>query len=234
MKNHPPLARLFHFRVCHGFVWSPFIGTIITFSLLIDFFHHLTNIYIVFNHLQWVVGSQTCTFLASLALLFVRDPKLNIQTLVITFFIDSVFVSIQDASVDAQAIATIPLNERGRINDFMRGGFLVGSALGAAGLTRILRNINYSTAASINSTFLLIFTLITFFIKENADDQLFPFTRKRSSKLQRHYQLKHDYSISKLFYELFKDLLSWSSLRLFIPILIVYASQAAFMRDYIS
>ena len=180
----------------------------------------------------WVISSQTCAFLASLGLLFVRDPKLNIQTLVIAFFVHSIFASIQDASVDAQAITTIPLNERGRINGFMRGGFLVGSALGAAGLAWILRNVNYFTAAAINSAFLLIFTVITFFIKENSDDQLFPFLRKKASKLQRRHKLAHNYSILKLFLELFKGLLSWPSLRLFIPILVVYASQAAFIRAY--
>lgn len=180
----------------------------------------------------WVVGAQTCAFLASLGLLFVRDPKQHIQTLVIAFFIHSIFASIQDASVDAQAITTIPLNERGRINGFMRGGFLVGSALGAAGLAWILRRVNYWTAALINSMFLLTFTVITFFIKENSDDQLFPCTRKKSSKKRPRFQLKHNYSILKLFVELFKGLLSWPSLRLFIPILTVYASQAAFIRAY--
>ena len=181
----------------------------------------------------WVIASQTCAFLASLGLLFVGNPPSQyINTLVIAFFIHSVFASIQDASVDAQAITTIPLNERGRLNGFMRAGFLVGSAVGAAGLSATLRAYGYFTCAMINSMFLLTFTILTFFIKEKSDDHLFPCSRKKSHRKNRRYQEEHDYSIWKLFRELFKGLLSFPSLRLFIPILIVYACQSAFIRAY--
>jgi PAT family beta-lactamase induction signal transducer AmpG len=179
----------------------------------------------------WVIASQICAFLASLGLLFVGNPPTKyIKTLVVAFFIHSIFASIQDASVDAQAITTIPLNERGRLNGFMRAGFLVGSAMGAAGLSWVLRNRSYLAAASINSIALFIFTLITFFIKEKSDDQLFPCQKlKLNSKV---YQKENNYSILRLFKELFKGLVSLQSLRLFIPILIVYSCQSAFIRAY--
>ncbi|CAF5030470.1 unnamed protein product, partial [Rotaria sp. Silwood1] len=181
----------------------------------------------------WVIGAQTCAFLASLGLLFVRDPpKKYIKTLVIAFFIHSIFASIQDASVDAQAITTIPLNERGRINGFMRGGFLVGISLGAAGLAWMLRNWSYLGAASVNSLFLLIFTVITFFIKENSDDQLLSRRCRKGYGKRRPYENRHNYSILRLFIELFKGLFAFQSIRLFIPILLVYACQSAFIRAY--
>jgi PAT family beta-lactamase induction signal transducer AmpG len=181
----------------------------------------------------WVIASQICAFLASLGLLFVGNPPTEyIKTLVVTFFIHSIFASIQDASVDAQAITIIPLNERGRINGFMRGGFLVGSAMGAAGLSWILRNRGYLTAAFINSLFLFVFTFLTFFIKEKSDDQLFPCRKRKVDSKTNKYQQEHDYSIMKLFRELFKGLISFPSLRLFIPILIVYSCQSAFIRAY--
>jgi PAT family beta-lactamase induction signal transducer AmpG len=181
----------------------------------------------------WVIASQICAFLASLGLLFVGNPPTKyIKTLVVAFFIHSIFASIQDASVDAQAITTIPLNERGRLNGFMRAGFLVGSAMGAAGLSWVLRNRSYLAAASINSIALFIFTLITFFIKEKSDDKLFPCSKNKINSKNQKYQQEKNYSILKLFKELFKGLLAAQSLRLFIPILIVYASQAAFIRAY--
>lgn len=181
----------------------------------------------------WVISSQICAFLASLGLLFVGNPPTEyIKTLVVAFFIHSIFASIQDASVDAQAITTIPLNERGRLNGFMRAGFLVGSAMGAAGLSAILRTYGYFTCAIINSMFLLAFTIVTFFIKEKSKDSLFPCHRRKINRKNRRYEEEHDYSIWKLFRELFKGLLSFPSLRLFIPILIVYASQSAFIRAY--
>ena len=181
----------------------------------------------------WVIGAQICAFIASMGLLFVRDPPTQyIKTLVVAFFVHSVFASIQDASVDAQAITTIPLNERGRINSFMRGGFLVGSALGAAGLSWVLRTWSYLAAASINSAFLFIFTFITFFIKEKSDDQLFPCARQKFARRRQQYQRTNNYSFLRLFVELFKGLIAPESLRLFIPILVVYATQAAFIRAY--
>ncbi|CAF3956077.1 unnamed protein product [Rotaria sordida] len=181
----------------------------------------------------WVIGAQTCAFLASLGLLFVRDPPTKyIKTLVIAFFIHSIFASIQDASVDAQAITTIPLNERGRINGFMRGGFLVGISLGAAGLAWMLRNWSYLGAASVNSLFLLIFTVITFFIKENSNDQLLPCRCRKGYVNRQQYENRHNYSILRLFIELFKGLFAFQSLRLFIPILLVYTCQSAFIRAY--
>lgn len=181
----------------------------------------------------WVISSRICALLASLALLFVDDPPTKyIKTLVIAFFIHSIFASIQDASVDAQAITIIPLNERGRINGFIRGGFLVGSAMGAAGLSWTLRKYGYLTAALINSMFLFLFTFLTFFIKEKCDDELFPCKTKKINSKRKTYQQEQDYTIIKLFIELFKGLLASQSLRLFIPILIVYLSQSAFIRAY--
>ncbi|UJR11281.1 hypothetical protein I4U23_015463 [Adineta vaga] len=179
----------------------------------------------------WILLAQICAFLASLGLLFVGDPPTKyLKTLVIAFFIHSIFASIQDASVDAQAITTIPIHERGRINGFMRGGFLVGSAVGAAGLSWILRNKGYLIAAIMNSSVLFLFTILTIFIKEKSDDHLFPCSTKIIHR--RTYRPSYDYSIPKLFKELFKGLLSKESLQLFLPIIIVYSCQSIFIRAY--
>jgi PAT family beta-lactamase induction signal transducer AmpG len=114
----------------------------------------------------WVISSQICAFLASLGLLFVGDPPTQfIKTLVISFFIHSIFASIQDASVDAQAIITIPLNERRRINGFMHARFLVGSAMDAAGLSAILRTYDYLTCALMTSILLFVRNIVEIHLK---------------------------------------------------------------------
>ncbi|CAF1503147.1 unnamed protein product [Didymodactylos carnosus] len=178
----------------------------------------------------WVIVSQIFAFIASLGLLLVKNPPTqSIKTLMTAFFVHSIFASVQDASVDAQAISTIPQRERGRINGVMRGGFLLGSALGAAGLSFILRKQGFFFAAVINSLFLFVFTVITFFIKEKSDDSLFPWTHNRQKNRRQHIL---DHSILWLFKELFSGLLSIESLRLFIPIVICYSSQSAFIRAY--
>ncbi|UJR18263.1 hypothetical protein I4U23_005166 [Adineta vaga] len=180
----------------------------------------------------WIIFSQICALFASFGLLFVHDPVTkSLKTLVIAFFIHSIFASIQDASVDAQAITMIRKDERGKLNSFMRAGFLIGSSIGSAGLSWILRNIGYFQAALINSIVLFLFTLLTFFIKEKSDDQLFPCSKKRKSRKDI-YQQTMNYSIGKLFHELFRSLFSKESIRLVCPILIVYLSQSIFIRAY--
>ena len=178
----------------------------------------------------WVVVAQFMAFLASLGLLFVSDPASNVTLLGLAFLIHGVFASVQDASVDAMAISTIHEHERGRINAFMRGGFLVGTGLGAAGLSRVLHTEGFHTAAIVQSTFLLALTLFTFFVRERATDALFP--GQRVSAVQERVAHSHTHPISWLFRELFRGLTARSSLRWFIPILVVYSCQNAFIRAY--
>jgi len=90
------------------------------------------------------------------------------------FCLHSVFASIQDASVDAIAISVVPEAERGRVNAFMRGGFLLGSSLGAAALATMLHRYDFFWAACTQSAALLVFTILTFFIRLDHDDQLLP------------------------------------------------------------
>ena len=155
-----------------------------------------------------------------------------IKTLIIGFFIHSIFASAQDACVDAQAITITPVNERGRLNGVMRGGLLIGSAMGSAGLSWIIRNRGYLTAALINSTFLFTFTLITFFIKEKSDDKLLSCGLRESNIQNRKYQREHNYTIKEIFVQVVKGLLSPSSLRSSIPIFIVYLCHSTFRQAY--
>lgn len=181
----------------------------------------------------WVIATQVCAFLASLSLLFVGNPPTKyIKTLIIGFFIHSIFASAQDACVDAQAITITPVNQRGRLNGVMRGGLLIGSAMGAAGLSWTIRNRGYLTAALINSTFLFTFTLITFFIKEKSDDKLLSCGLRESNIQNRKYQREHNYTIKEIFVQVVKGLLSPSSLRSSIPIFIVYLCHSTFRQAY--
>ena len=176
----------------------------------------------------WVIGAQLMAVLASLGMLTISNPAGNVYLLGLTFLIHSTVASVQDASVDAMAISTIPEHERGRINAFMRGGFLAGIALGAAGLAVVLRNEGFHTAVLTQSAFLLLLTIVTFFIREQPDDALLP-TQKQAVTATK---ANHDHSIRWLFTELFRGLFARESLRWFLPILLVYSCQNAFIRAY--
>jgi MFS transporter, PAT family, beta-lactamase induction signal transducer AmpG len=178
----------------------------------------------------WVVVAQGLAVLASLGMLLVSDPASNVTLLGIAFFIHSTVASVQDASVDAMAISTIPEHERGRINAFMRGGFLVGTGLGAAGLAWVLRHAGFHTAVLTQSAFLLALTILTFFIRERPTDALYPGQAVPGAAAVE--QQQHSHPIGWLFRELFRGLASRESLRWFIPILLVYSCQNAFIRAY--
>lgn len=182
----------------------------------------------------WVVGAQFLAFLASLSLLFVHNPVTQITTLAWLFFTHSIFAAVQDASVDAMAITVIAEDERGRVNAFMRAGFLIGTGVGAAVFSQLLRTYGFFNAALSQSLCLLTLTIITFFIREQPDDQLLPSfkssTTAKPNTAQRATLPEHKFKW--LFTELFKGLFSTRSLLLFGAIVVAYVSISLFSRAY--
>lgn len=184
----------------------------------------------------WVVGAQFMAFLASLGILYVRDPAMQIGTLAWFFFGHSLFAAIQDASVDAMAITVISENERGRVNAFMRAGFLIGTGVGAAVFSQLLHTYGFFTAALTQSLCLLTLTLLTFFIRERPEDRLLPsFSHQAQATIQPlHLQrsAQPDPTFRWLFTELFKGLFTKRSLFLFGSIVAAYVSISLFLRAY--
>ncbi|MEZ0483769.1 MFS transporter [Fibrella aquatica] len=178
----------------------------------------------------WVVASQFMAFLASLSMLWVSDPVGQVTLLGLAFLVHGTVASVQDASVDAMAISTIPAGERGRINAVMRGGFLVGISLGAAGLSQVLRHQGFQMAVLIQSGSLLLLTVFTFFIRERPTDLLFP-SRSTRQTTQR-VAAQHTHSTGWLFRQLGQGLAARESLRWLLPIILVYSAQSIFIRAY--
>lgn len=61
-----------------------------------------------------MVLSQLVAVLASLGLLIVKDPLIELPLMSVLFFIYSIFASIEVASVDTMAISIAPKDQRGR------------------------------------------------------------------------------------------------------------------------
>lgn len=178
----------------------------------------------------WVVGSQFVAFLASLGVLLVTDPGAELSLLTAVFCIHSVFASVQDASVDAMAISVIPEAERGRVNAFMRGGFLLGIGLGAAVLSTLLNRYGFRPAAIAQSAVLLLFTLVTCFIRERPGDSLLPNFVRRQERAPA--KRGPDYSFRWLFTELLRGLFARSGFALFGAIITVYFCCSVFIRSF--
>ncbi|WP_316248040.1 MFS transporter [Hymenobacter sp. BT491] len=200
------------------FVWGP----------LIDKFQYS----IIGHRKQWVVLTQTVAFLASLSLLSVRNPVAQLSLMGLVFFVHSVFASIQDASVDAIAIATVPEAERGRVNAFMRGGFLLGWAAGGAVLAYMLHHGGFFRAALLQSLALLVFTVLTFFIKLDRHDRLLPSFGRHPRPVVPGTDPDENPSLGWLFRELYRAMTERYSLRAFGIILLAYLSSYVFGAAY--
>lgn len=184
----------------------------------------------------WVISAQCLAFLASLGLLFVRNPTANVSTLAWFFFGHSIFAAVQDASVDAMAISVIPEAERGRVNAFMRAGFLIGTGVGAAVFSQLLHTYGFFNAALFQSLCLLAFTALTFFIRERPGDRLLPSFKRQSVESPSTRIVRQgttpDHSFHWLFSELFKGLFARRSVLLFGSVVAAYVSISLFMRAY--
>lgn len=195
------------------FVWGPFI----------DRYQ-----YSVIGHRKhWVVLTQLAALIASLALFLVHDPVSQLSLLSLVFFIHSLFASVQDASVDAMAISIVPVNERSRLNAFMRGGLLLGISFGAAALSSVLHYYNFHTAVFIQSAALLLFTIITFFIKLDREDPIWPRFGKKKEKVTE--QNPH---VKILFRYLWKGMTEKDSLRTFGIIALMYFCFSVFISSF--
>lgn len=180
---------------------------------------------------HWIVFSQVAALLVTLSLLLVKNPVKELNYIMIAFFIHSIFASIQDASVDAAAIAITPVKEQGRINAFMRSGMLLGVAVGAAGFSTLLHYYGFYYAAIGQSLLLLLFTVLTYLTKIDRSDSYWPsFNVKadfHSSKLK-----TENPDLKWLFKTLYKGIVHQNSLRVFGLIALVYLCLSIFIRSF--
>jgi PAT family beta-lactamase induction signal transducer AmpG len=113
----------------------------------------------------------------------------------------------------------------------MRGGILLGIGVGSALFAYLIRAYGFFYAALAQSLLLLLFTVITFFIKEHPGDALLP---SRRSVRAAHTQLTGQPvpSLRWLFGELFRGLTTQRSARLFGAIALVYLCISLFKRAF--
>jgi PAT family beta-lactamase induction signal transducer AmpG len=178
---------------------------------------------------HWVVLTQIVAIIASLGLLLIKDPVHQLSLMSLLFFIHSNFASVQDASVDAIAISVVPPEERGRVNAFMRGGYLAGVALGSAGLSFIMHQYGFSYAVLTQSCILLFFTILTFLTKLDRHDSLLPSFGKHQRPIEEVDEIP---DLKSLFQQLFRGMLQKRSLETFIVIAVVYFMFSIFIRSY--
>lgn len=197
------------------FIWGP----------LIDRFQYST----IGHRKHWIVLSQLVAVIASLGLLAVKDPFYQIPLLSFVFFVHSIFASIQVASVDAMAISIAPADQRGKLNGFMRGGFLLGTAFGAAVLSFVLHEYSFRSAVLIQSFSLFAFSIVFFFTKLDRADSLLPLPRQNKKSLYTEAANPH---LKLLFKRVFYGITNQKSLKYFAVVAAVYFCASVFIRSY--
>lgn len=182
------------------FIWGP----------LIDRYQYS----IIGHRKHWVVFTQLLAFAVSLNLLSINDPVNQLALMSALFFLHSIFASIQDASVDAIAISIVPESQRGRVNAFMKGGYLSGIAIGAAGLSTILHFYGFFYAAAAQSAMLLLMTLLTFCIKLDHTDKIL-LSFKSAGNAKSVLAKKENPNLKWLFVELYQAITTEKNLKIF-------------------
>lgn len=184
---------------------------------------------VVGHRKHWVLLTQLAAFAASLLLLLVTDPARQLPLVSTLFFVHSIFASVQDASVDAMAISLCPEGERGRVNAFMRGGFLLGIAFGAAFLSVVMHRYGFQAGAAVQSALLLFLTLVFFFTKLQPEDKLLPRFFQQSKPQA---NLPENPSLQRLFRQLWQAMSQIESFRLFLLIALGYFCFSVFIRSF--
>jgi len=181
----------------------------------------------------WVLAAQLMALIASVGIVLIRDPVGQFSALAIAFSLPGVFASLQDVSVDALAITTVPVAERGRVNAFMKGGMVVGQAIGAAGLAYLIRNGSFQLAATVQSITLLAFTVLTFFIREQTGDAFFSLKRRTPTPASGELPVtRPDWSFGPLLRTLLRAILSPRPLLIFGAIALVFIGERLFQRAF--
>ena len=174
----------------------------------------------------WILGAQLMALLTLIGILSITDPVAQFTLLGAAFCAHGVFASLQDVVVDALAIEVVPEDERGRTNAFMRGGFVAGTSLGAAGLGYLLRYSGFHTAALTEAVLLLALTLLLFFVRERPGDRWWP----GAARLAKTARPRSSLGFRELFRQWQKGVLTRSSLLLMVAVSLVYVSESLFRR----
>ena len=197
------------------FVWGP----------IIDRFQYSS----MGNRKHWIVFSQWATVLITTGLYTIQKPEASLPLLSTIFFVNSIFASIQVASVDAMAITIAPPDERGRMNGFMRGGFLLGIAFSSTIFSIMLHSYSFKITALVQTLILGFFSLIFFFTRLERNNTLLP-SKNRRFDSKPNKDKNPPFKI--VFQNVYKGITAKKSLRYFLLIAVIYFCSSVFIRSY--
>ncbi len=197
------------------FVWGP----------LIDRFQYSS----MGNRKHWIVFSQWSTILVTTGLYVIQKPEASLPLLSGIFFTNSIFASIQVASVDAMAITIAPPDERGRMNGYMRGGLLLGIAFSSTVFSIMLHSYSFQTTAIVQTITLGFFSVLFFFTRLERSNTLLPSAKKMDDRTT---NIEENPSFKTVFKNVYRGIVAKKSLQYLFLIALIYFCSSVFLRSY--
>jgi len=138
----------------------------------------------------WVILGTTGGALGYVAMALIADPLTNLGLLTGVMVAGSLFLALQDVSIDALTIDIVPLREQPRANGLMWGGKVLGGAGTAAGAGWLLNAVGMSATLVVAGCVTAAFGLIPILVRERPGERLLPWTRGEASEAAAAVQLE--------------------------------------------
>lgn len=138
----------------------------------------------------WVILGTTGGAVGYVAMALIADPLTNLGLLTGVMVAGSLFLALQDVSIDALTIDIVPLREQPRANGLMWGGKVLGGAGTAAGAGWLLNAVGMSATLVVAGCVTASFALIPILVRERPGERLLPWTRGEVSEAAAAVQLE--------------------------------------------
>jgi len=125
----------------------------------------------------WILFAQFFMVITIAAMLLVPDITKNLNLLFLLVFVNNVFASMQDVSVDALAVEMLAENERGLVNGLMFGSASGGAAFSGIVLAFVMGRYGLRAAMALQAGILCLIMLLPLFLLERKGEKLLPWTK---------------------------------------------------------
>ncbi|MBN1456679.1 MAG: MFS transporter [Sedimentisphaerales bacterium] len=133
----------------------------------------------------WILFAQLFMVITIAAMLLIPDVIKNINTLLVLVFINNVFASLQDVSVDALAVELLEEKERGLANGLMYGSASAGAAFSSIVLAHVKDSYGLRTAMAVQAAVLCLIMFLPLLLKERRGEKLLPWTKGKPMDLDK-------------------------------------------------
>lgn len=130
----------------------------------------------------WVIVGTLGGALGYFGMALIADPLTNLGLLTGVMVAGSLFLALQDVSIDALTIDIVPRREQPRANGLMWGGKVLGGAGTAAGAGWLLNTVGISATLVVAGCVTASFALIPVLVRERPGERLLPWTRGEASE----------------------------------------------------